>query len=163
MQKITPFLWFDNQAEEAANFYVSVFKNSKVKTMTHYTGEEPSGKKGSVMTVSFELDGQEFVALNGGPQFKFTAAVSFVVNCETQKEIDYYWEKLTAGGGKEVQCGWLADKYGLSWQVVPNRWDEWGKDPAGMQRLMHALMQMKKIDFAALERAHQGPSRTGTS
>ena len=149
-------LWFDNQAEEAAKFYVSVFKNSKVKGMTHYTGEEPSGQKGSVMTVSFELDGQEFVALNGGPQFKFTAAVSFVVNCETQEEIDYYWEELTAGGGKEVQCGWLADKYGLSWQVVPNKWDEWGKDKAGFQRLMHALMQMKKIDLAALERAHQG-------
>ena len=163
MQKITPFLWFDNQAEEAAKFYVSVFKNSKVKTMTHYTGEEPSRQKGSVMTVSFELDGQEFVALNGGPRFKFTEAVSFVVNCETQEEIDYYWEKLTAGGGEEVQCGWLTDKYGLSWQVVPNRWDEWAKDAAGMQRLMHALMQMKKIDFAALERAHQGPSRTGTS
>jgi predicted 3-demethylubiquinone-9 3-methyltransferase (glyoxalase superfamily) len=104
MQRITPFLWFDNQAEEAAKFYVSVFKNSKVKTMTHYTGEEPSGQKGSVMTVSFELDGQEFVALNGGPRFKFTEAVSFVVNCETQEEIDYYWEKLTAGGGEEVQC-----------------------------------------------------------
>jgi predicted 3-demethylubiquinone-9 3-methyltransferase (glyoxalase superfamily) len=156
MQKITPFLWFDNQAEEAVNFYVSVFKNSKIKTMTHYTGEEPSGEKGSVMTVSFELDGQELVALNGGPRFKFTEAVSFVVNCETQEEIDYYWEKLTAGGGEEVQCGWLTDKYGLSWQVVPNKWDEWGKDPAGMQRLMHALMQMKKIDIATLERAYEG-------
>src|SRR5882757_1600033 len=132
MQKITPFLWFDNQAEEAANFYVSVFKNSKVKTMTHYTGEEPSGQKGSVMTVSFE------------------------VNCETQKEIDYYWDKLTAGGGEEVQCGWLTDKYGLSWQVVPNRWDEWGKDAAGMQRLMHALMPMKKVDIATLQRAYEG-------
>jgi predicted 3-demethylubiquinone-9 3-methyltransferase (glyoxalase superfamily) len=156
MQKITPFLWFDNQADEAAKFYVSVFKNSKIKTTTHYTGEEPSGQKGSVMTVSFELDGQEFVALNGGPRFKFTEAVSFVVNCETQEEIDYYWEKLTAGGGEEVQCGWLTDKYGLSWQVVPNKWDEWGKDAAGMQRLMHALMQMKKIDIAALERAYEG-------
>ena len=119
--------------------------------MTHYTGEEPSGQKGSVMTVSFELDGQEFVALNGGPRFKFTEAVSFVINCETQEEIDYYWGKLTAGGGEEVQCGWLADKYGLSWQVVPNKWDEWGKDAAGMQRLMGALMQMKKIDIATLE------------
>jgi len=122
MQKVTPFLWFDNQAEEAASFYVSVFKNSKVKEMTHYTGEEPSGQKGSVMTVSFELDGQEFVALNGGPRFKFTEAVSFVVNCETQEEIDYYWKKLTSGGGEEVQCGWLTDKYGLSWQVVPTKW-----------------------------------------
>jgi predicted 3-demethylubiquinone-9 3-methyltransferase (glyoxalase superfamily) len=120
MQKITPFLWFDDQSEEAANFYVSVFKNSKVKQKTHYTGQEPSGQKGSVMTVSFELDGQEFVALNGGPRFKFTEAVSFVVNCETQEEIDYYWEKLSSGGGEEVQCGWLTDKYGLSWQVVPH-------------------------------------------
>jgi predicted 3-demethylubiquinone-9 3-methyltransferase (glyoxalase superfamily) len=141
------FLWFDNQAKEAVNFYVSVSKNSKVKTMTHYTGEELSGQKGSVMTVSFELDGQEFVALNGGPRFKFTEAVSFVVNCDTQEEVDYYWEKLTAGGGEEVQCGWLTGKYGLSWQVVPNKW---GKDAAGMQRLMHALMQMKKVDIAAL-------------
>src|SRR5438552_2477163 len=123
--------------------------------MTHYTGEEPSGKKGSVMTVSFELDEQEFVALNGGPQFKFTEAVSFVINCETQEEIDYYWEKLTAGGGEEVQCGWLTDKYGLSWQVVPNKWDEWGKDAAGMKRLMHALMQMKKIDLATVPRARR--------
>jgi len=128
MQKITPFLWFDSQAEEAASFYVSVFKNSKVKGMTHYTGEEPSGQKGSVMTV----------------------------NCETQEEIDYYWEKLSSGGGEEVQCGWVTDKYGLSWQVVPNKWAEWGKDAAGMQRLMHALMQMKKIDVAALERAYAG-------
>ena len=113
MQRITPFLWFDNQAKEAANFYVSVFKNSKVKQITHYTGEEFSEKKGQVMTLSFELNGQEFTALNGGPQFKFTEAVSFVINCDTQEEIDYYWEKLTAGGGKEVECGWVADKYGL--------------------------------------------------
>jgi predicted 3-demethylubiquinone-9 3-methyltransferase (glyoxalase superfamily) len=109
-----------------------------------------------VMTVSFELDGQEFVALNGGPRFKFTEAVSFVINCETQEEIDYYWDRLTASGGEEVQCGWLTDKYGLSWQVVPTKWAEWGKDAAGMQRLMHALMQMKKIDIAALERAYAG-------
>jgi predicted 3-demethylubiquinone-9 3-methyltransferase (glyoxalase superfamily) len=156
-------LWFDNQAEEAANFYVSVFKNSKVKQKTHYTGEEPSGQKGSVMTVSFELDGQESVALNGGPRFNFTEAVSFVVNCETQEEIDYYWQKLSSGGGEEVQCGRLTDKYGLSWQVVPNKWAEWGKNPAGMQRLMHGLMKMKKIDIAALERAYEGPSRTGAS
>ena len=155
MQKITPFLWFDNQAEEAVNFYVSVFKNSNVKGMTHYTGEEPSGQKGAVMTVSFELDGQEFVALNGGPQFKFTEAVSLVVNCETQEEIDYYWEKLTADGGEEVQCGWLTDKYGLSWQVVPTKICEWAGDPAKFQRVMHAVMQMKKIDIAALERAYE--------
>ena len=154
MQKITPFLWFENQAEEAANFYVSVFKNSKVKQITHYTGEEPPGRKGQVMTVSFELDGEEFVALNGGPQFKFTEAISFVINCETQEEIDHYWEKLTAGGGEEVQCGWLADKYGLSWQVVPSKFfDEWVKDAAGLQRVMKELMQMKKLDLATLQKA----------
>ena len=157
MQRITPFLWFDNQAEEAANFYVSVFKNSKVKGMTHYTGEEPVGQKGAVMTVDFELDGQQFVALNGGPRFKFTEAVSFVVNCETQEEIDYYWEKLTAGGGEEVQCGWLTDKYGLSWQVVPSKFfDEWVKDAAGLQRVMRELMQMKKLDLATLQKAYDG-------
>jgi predicted 3-demethylubiquinone-9 3-methyltransferase (glyoxalase superfamily) len=155
MQKITPFLWFDSNAEEAANFYVSVFKNSKVKQITRYTGEEPSGQKGSVMTVSFELDGQEFVALNGGPQFKFSEAVSFVVNCETQDEIDYYWEKLSSGGGEEVQCGWLTDKYGLSWQVVPAKIREWARDKVGFQRVMHAVMQMKKLDIAALERAYE--------
>jgi predicted 3-demethylubiquinone-9 3-methyltransferase (glyoxalase superfamily) len=160
MQRITPFLWFDNQAEAAANFYVSVFKNSKVKGKAHYTGEEPSGQKGSVMTVSFELDGQEFVALNGGPQFKFTEAVSFVVNCETQEEIDYYWEKLTADGGEEVQCGWLTDKFGLSWQVVPAKIREWmeDKDPARSQRVMHAVMEMKKLDMAAMQRAYDGKS-----
>jgi len=155
MQKITPFLWFDNQAEEAVNFYVSVFKNSKIKGMTRYTGEEPSGQKGSVMTVSFELDGQEFVALNGGPQFKFTEAVSFVINCETQEEIDYYWEKLSSGGGDEVQCGWLTDRYGLSWQVVPAKIREWAKDKTGFQRVMHAVMQMKKLDITALQRAYE--------
>src|SRR6266446_407994 len=166
MQRITPFLWFDNEAEEAANFYVSVFKNSKVKNKTHYTGDEPSGQRGSwpsprlrrgkrVMTVSFELDGQEFVALNGGPRFKFTEAVSFVVNCETQEEIDYYWEKLSSGGGEEVQCGWLTDKYGLSWQVAPTKIREWARDPAGFQRVMHAVMQMQKLDITALQRAYQ--------
>jgi predicted 3-demethylubiquinone-9 3-methyltransferase (glyoxalase superfamily) len=156
MQRIIPFLWFDNQAEEAASFYVSVFKNSKVKAMTHYIGEEPLGQKGSVMTVDFELDGQDFVALNGGPRFKFTEAVSFVIDCETQDEIDYYWEKLTADGGEEVQCGWLTDKYGLSWQVVPNKWGEWARNATGMQRLMHALMPMKKLDIAALQKAYDG-------
>jgi predicted 3-demethylubiquinone-9 3-methyltransferase (glyoxalase superfamily) len=157
MQRITPMLWFDGQAEEAAKFYVSVFKNSKIKEITHYTGEEPPGKKGQVMTVSFELDGEEFVALNGGPQFKFTEAISLVINCDSQEEIDYYWEKLTAGGGEEVQCGWLADKYGLSWQVVPGRFfEEWVKDPAGLQRVMDELMQMVKLDLAKLERAFAG-------
>ena len=157
MQRITPFLWFDDQAEEAATFYVSVFKNSKVNGMTHYTGEEPVGRKGGVMTVDFELDGQQFVALNGGPRFKFTEAVSFVINCETQAEIDYYWEKLTADGGEEVQCGWLADKYGLSWQVVPAKFfEEWVKDAAGLQRVMQALMQMTKLDLATLQKAYDG-------
>ena len=156
MQRITPFLWFDNQAEAAANFYCSVFKNSKVKEKTHYTGEEPSAKKGEVMTVSFELDGQEFVALNGGPRFKFTEAVSFVVNCDTQEEIDYYWEKLTADGGEEVQCGWLTDKYGLSWQVVPAKFGEWARNPAGFERVMHVVMPMKKLDLATLQKAFDG-------
>ena len=154
MQRITPFLWFDGQAEEAAKFYVSVFKNSKINQITHYTGEEPVGRKGSVMTVSFELNGEEFVALNGGPRFKFTEAISFVINCETQEEIDHYWEKLTADGGEEVQCGWLADKYGLSWQVVPTKFfDEWVKDQTGLQRVMQALMEMKKLDLATLQKA----------
>ena len=149
MQRITPFLWFDNQAEEAAKFYVSVFKNSKVKQITHYTGEELAERKGQVMTVSFELDGQEFTALNGGPQFKFTEAVSFVINCDTQEEIDYYWEKLTADGGKEVQCGWLA--------VVPGKFfAEWVKDPVGLERVMHELMQMTKLDLAAMQKAFAG-------
>lgn len=155
MQKITPFLWFDRQAEEAAKFYVSVFKDSRITQITHYTGEEPSGMKGQVMTVDFELDGEQFVALNGGPQFKFTEAISFVINCGTQEEIDYYWEKLTADGGKEVQCGWLADKYGLSWQVVPSKFfAEWAKDAEGLQRVMHALMQMTKLDLAKLQAAY---------
>jgi predicted 3-demethylubiquinone-9 3-methyltransferase (glyoxalase superfamily) len=156
MQRITPFLWFDDQAEEAANFYVSVFKNSKIKELSRYTGEEPSGKKGSVMTVAFELDGEEFVALNGGPRFKFTEAVSFVVNCETQEEIDYYWKKLTADGGEEVQCGWLTDKYGLSWQVVPAKIAEWVRDRDGFKRVMKAVMEMKKLDLAKLQAAYDG-------
>ncbi len=149
-------MWFDDQAAAAANFYVSVFKNSKIKEVTHYTGVEPVGEKGSVMTVAFELDGQEFVALNGGPRFKFTEAVSFVVNCDTQAEIDYYWEKLTADGGEEVQCGWLADKFGLSWQVVPRKIAEWARDAAGLQRVMQALMPMKKLDLAILQQAFDG-------
>ena len=156
MQRITPFFWFDDQAEAAANFYVSVFKNSKIKETTRYTGEEPLGEKGAVMTVVFELDGQEFVALNGGPRFKFTEAVSFVVNCETQEEINYYWEKLTADGGEEVQCGWLADKYGLSWQVVPAKIAEWARNPDGFQRVMKAVMPMKKLDIATLQQAYDG-------
>ena len=154
MQRITPFLWFDDQAEAAAKFYVSVFKNSKITGTSHYTGEEPSGQKGSVMTVSFELDGQEFVALNGGPRFKFTEAVSFVVNCETQEEVDYYWEKLSAGG-KEVQCGWLKDKYGLSWQIVPTVLGELlsDKDAAKSRRVMDAMLKMVKLDIKQLKQA----------
>jgi predicted 3-demethylubiquinone-9 3-methyltransferase (glyoxalase superfamily) len=141
-------LSFDNQAEEAAKFYVSVFKkNSKVKQITHYTGEEFPEKKGQVMTVSFELDGQEFTALNGGPEFKFTEAVSFVINCDTQEEIDYYWEKLTAGGRKEVE----------SWQVIPAKFfAEWVKDAAGLQRVTHEVWQMKKLDLAKLQKAFAG-------
>ena len=155
IQRITPFLWFDNQAEDAADFYVSIFKNSKIKGKTYYTGEEPVGEKGDLMTVVFELDGQEFTALNGRRRFDFTEAVSFVVNCESQEEIDYYWEKLTADG-EEVQCGWLTDKFGVTWQVVPARFEAWAKDPAGMARVMRALMPMKKLDLAELERAFAG-------
>ena len=156
-QRITPFLWYDTQAEEAANFYVSVFKNSKVLSVVRY-GDVGPGPKGSVMTVEFELEGQKFVGLNGGPHFKFTEAVSFAISCETQAEVDYFWEKLTADGGKESQCGWLKDKYGLSWQVVPIRAIELlkDKDTAKSQRVMQAIMPMKKIDIATLEKAAAG-------
>ena len=155
MPKITPFLWFNSNAEEAANFYASVFKNSKVKAVTRYSGAGP-GPKGSVMTVNFELDGQEFTALNGGPQFTFTEAVSFVVHCDTQQDVDYYWDKLTADG-QESQCGWLKDKYGLSWQIVPKALPRLLQqtDPKKAQRVMQALLQMKKLDIGALERAAQ--------
>ena len=157
MQKITPFLWFDNQAEEAAKFYTSIFKNSKIGKIARYdeAGEKASGRpKGSVMTVEFQLEGQEFVALNGGPHFKFTEAISFVVNCETQEEVDYYWEKLSAGG-KEVQCGWLKDKYGLSWQIVPTVLGELlsDKDAAKSQRVMQAMLKMVKLDIKKLKEA----------
>jgi predicted 3-demethylubiquinone-9 3-methyltransferase (glyoxalase superfamily) len=150
-QKITPFLWFDNNAEEAVNFYVSVFKNSKIGTITRY-GDAGPGPKGSVLTAAFELEGQKFVALNGGPRFKFTEAVSFVINCETQEEIDYFWNKLTADGGQESMCGWLKDKFGLSWQVVPV------EIPALLtgeksNEVMQAIMQMKKLDLPTLRRA----------
>ncbi|MDQ6624226.1 MAG: VOC family protein [Verrucomicrobiota bacterium] len=159
MQRITPFLWFDTQAEEAARFYASIFKNSKIVGITHY-GDDGPGPKGSVMTVAFELNGEKFVALNGGPHFKFTEAVSFVINCETQDEIDYFWEKLTADGGSEVQCGWLKDKFGLSWQVVPEVFWKWAeeRDSAGFERAMHALMEMKKLDLPTLQRAYAGRS-----
>lgn len=160
MQKITPFLWFDDNAEEAANFYVSVFKNSKIGEVSRYgdAGEQAAGRPaGTVMTVDFHLDGQDFVALNGGPHFKFTEAISFVVNCETQEEIDYFWEKLS-GGGEEVQCGWLKDKYGLSWQVVPTVLGEMmqDKDAEKADRVMKAMLQMKKLDIATLKQAYDG-------
>ena len=155
MQKITPFLWFDNNAEEAANFYVSIFKNSKVLNISRY-GDAGPGPKGTVLTVAFELDGQKFTALNGGPQFKFTEAVSFIVNCETQQEIDYFWEKLSAGGA-ESQCGWLKDKYGLSWQVVPTILGElMGGDPERSNRVMQEILKMQKLEIEPLKRAYEG-------
>jgi len=160
-QKITPFLWFDNQAEEAAKFYVSIFKNSKIVTDLHYgeSGAKVSGRpKGSVTTVKFLLDGQEFVALNGGPLFKFTEAISFVVACQTQKELDTFWEKLSAGGEKS-RCGWLKDKYGVSWQIVPAMLDKLlgDKDPAKSERAWEAMLQMDKLDIAALKQAKNAP------
>ena len=150
-QKITPFLWFDNNAEEAVNFYVSVFKNSKLGTVTRY-GDAGPGPKGSVLTASFELEGEKFVALNGGPQFKFTEAISFVINCENQQEIDYFWDKLTGNGGQESMCGWLKDKYGLSWQVVPVRLPSLLTGDKSNE-VMQAIMQMKKLDLHQLKRA----------
>jgi predicted 3-demethylubiquinone-9 3-methyltransferase (glyoxalase superfamily) len=154
MQKITPFLWFDNNAEEAMNFYLSIFKNSKIVNMTRY-GEAGPGPKGTVMTATFQLDGQEFVALNGGPQFTFSPAISFFVRCETQQEIDELWEKLSAGGEKN-RCGWLRDKYGLSWQIVPPVLIELlnDRDPEKSQRVMKAMLQMDKIDIGTLKQAY---------
>lgn len=153
MQKIKPFLWFNGNAEEAVQFYLSVFRNAKPGIVTRY-GEGGPGKPGSVMTATFELEGLEFIALNGGPDYKFNHAISFVVNCEDQAEIDEYWAKLTEGG-QEVACGWLTDKFGLSWQVVPHNIAELlqGKDAQGGQRAMQAMMQMKKLDIAALKKA----------
>ena len=162
MQKITPFLWFNDNAEQAVKFYTSIFKNSKIGKIARYdeAGEKAAGRPaGSVMTVEFQLEGQKFVALNGGPIFKFTEAVSFVVNCKTQSEVDKFWKKLSAGG-KEVQCGWLKDKYGLSWQIVPTILGELlsGKDAAKSQRVMQAMLQMDKLDIQALKRAYHGKS-----
>jgi predicted 3-demethylubiquinone-9 3-methyltransferase (glyoxalase superfamily) len=153
IQKITPFLWFDHQAEEAANFYVSIFPNSRIVKVARY-GEGSPGPPGSVMTVEFQLEGQSFVALNGGPHFKFTEAISFVVNCQTQDEVDTYWEKLSAGGS-DFQCGWLKDKFGLSWQVVPTALSELlsDPDPEKSRRVMKALLTMKKLDVRALKQA----------
>jgi predicted 3-demethylubiquinone-9 3-methyltransferase (glyoxalase superfamily) len=155
MQKVTPFLWFDNQAEEAMNFYVSLFKNSKVLGVSRY-GEGGPGPQGTVMTATFQLDGQELMALNGGPYFKFTEAISLFVNCETQEEVDGLWEKLS-DGGEISQCGWLKDRYGLSWQIVPTALGQMlgDKDPQKSQKVMQAMLQMTKIDIAALRRAYE--------
>ncbi len=153
-QKITPFLWFDNNAEEAANFYVSIFKNSRILRTTHYTESGP-GPAGSVMTIEFELDGVPFIALNGGPHFKFTEAISLSVDCETQDEIDHFWEKLTEGG-QPIQCGWLKDKFGLSWQIVPSIIGELMSNSDNSQRVMEAIMQMVKLDIQKLKDARDG-------
>ena len=155
-QKITPFLWFDNNAEEAVNFYTSIFKNSKIGTISRY-GKDMPGPEGSVMVANFQIEGQDFIALNGGPIFKFTEAVSFVVNCETQEEVDYYWSKLLEGGS-EVQCGWLKDKYGLSWQIVPTVLGELMKKgtPEQGNRVMKSLLGMVKLDIEGLKRAYEG-------
>jgi len=153
MEKISPFLWFDTQAEEAANFYTSIFKNSKINSITRY-GDAGPGPKGSVMTVAFTLNGQEFVALNGGPIFKFNESISFVINCDSQEEIDYYWDNLLQGGTPS-QCGWLKDKFGLSWQVVPTILPKLfqSKDPEKSKRVMQAMMKMVKFDIKTLEDA----------
>jgi predicted 3-demethylubiquinone-9 3-methyltransferase (glyoxalase superfamily) len=163
MQKITPFLWFKDNAEEAAKFYTSIFKNSKIGRILRYSEEvaevSQSGQPaGSVLTIEFEIEGQKFVALNGGPQFKFNESISFVVNCETQKEVDYFWEKLTADGGGESQCGWLRDKFGVSWQVVPTVLIDMlhDKDAKKSERVMKAMLQMQKIDIEKLEAAYRG-------
>jgi predicted 3-demethylubiquinone-9 3-methyltransferase (glyoxalase superfamily) len=157
MQRITPFLWFDNNAEEAMNFYVSIFKNSKVLRVMRY-GEAGPGPAGTVMTAEFELDGQQFVGLNGGPRFKFTEAVSFTVKCETQEEVDYYWDRLSEDGGEKSRCGWVKDKFGLWWQVEPNILGELmaDKNPEKAKRVMEAMLKMDKIEIEPLKRAHEG-------
>jgi predicted 3-demethylubiquinone-9 3-methyltransferase (glyoxalase superfamily) len=156
MQKITPFLWFDGQAEEAMNFYTSIFKNSKVVSV-HRHGEAGPWPKGTVMSAAFQLDGQDFMALNGGPHFTFSPAISFFVNCKTQEEVDELWDKLSAGGEKQ-RCGWLKDKYGVSWQIIPSALGELMNDPDPVKsaRVMKAMLQMTKIDIAGLKRAHEG-------
>jgi len=155
MQKITPFLWFDGNAEEAMNLYVSIFKNSKVVSVTRY-GEAGPGPKGTVMSATFQLEGQQFYALNGGPQYKFTPAISLFVSCETQKEVDELWNKLSAGGHKD-RCGWLQDKYGLSWQIIPSVLGKMlgDKNPRKSQNVMKAMLQMDKIDIAKLKQAYE--------
>lgn len=154
MQKITPFMWFDDQAEEAVEFYTSIFKNSKPGTITRYSDAGPR-PKGSVMTVNFQILGHKFIALNGGPEFSFTPAISFFVSCETQEEVDNYWEKLTEGG-EEQPCGWLKDKYGVSWQIIPESMFEWinGEDEAGALRATEAMLQMKKIELEPIKQAY---------
>jgi predicted 3-demethylubiquinone-9 3-methyltransferase (glyoxalase superfamily) len=154
MQKITPFLWFDDKAEEAMKFYTSIFKNSKIGSVTRY-GEAGPGAKGTVMSATFELEGQKFMALNGGPLFKFTEAISFFVNCETQQEVDELWEKLSAGGEKS-RCGWLKDKFGVSWQIIPSVLGQLlgDKDPEKSKRVMKAMLQMDKLDIQGLKRAY---------
>ena len=161
MQKIAPFLWFDQEAEEAVKFYTSIFKNSKIGRILRYDKQaaKASGRPaGSVLTVEFELVGQKFVALNGGPQFKFNESISFVVNCETQEEVDYYWQKLAADGGQESQCGWLKDKFGVSWQITPSVLIDMlhDKDAEKAERVMNAMLQMQKIDIAKLRDAYAG-------
>jgi predicted 3-demethylubiquinone-9 3-methyltransferase (glyoxalase superfamily) len=155
MQKIAPFLWFDDKAEEAMKFYTSIFKNSKIGRITRY-GQGGPGPKGTVMSCTFQLEGQEFMALNGGPEFTFSPAISFFVNCETQEEVDELWEKLSAGGKKE-RCGWLKDKYGLSWQIIPTTLGKLlsDPDPGKSNRVMKAMLQMDKIDIARLQQAYQ--------
>jgi predicted 3-demethylubiquinone-9 3-methyltransferase (glyoxalase superfamily) len=155
IQKITPFLWFNQEAEEAANLYVSLFQDSKVLSVTRY-GDAGPGPKGSAMTVEFQLAGQKFTALNGGPVFKFTEAISLFVTCDSQEEVDSLWSRLTANGGQESQCGWLKDRYGLSWQIVPSRFMELMRDsdPKKTQRVMQAMLKMKKFDVARLEEAY---------
>ncbi len=156
MQKITPYLWFDNQAEEAVNFYTSIFKNSKITNLSRYPEGGP-GPAGMVMTATFELDGQEFIALNGGPQYKFTEAISFLVDCKTQKEVDELWTKLSAEG-EEGPCGWLKDKFGVSWQIIPTALGEMLSDPnpAKAQKVMEAMLKMKKIEIPLLQQAYEG-------
>ena len=163
MQKITPFLWYDGNAEEAANFYISIFKNSKMGKISRY-GDAGPGPKGSVMSVTFQIEGLEFFALNGGPQFKFTPAISFFVNCETQQEVDDLWEKLS-GGGRTDRCGWLQDKYGVSWQIIPAILGQLlgDKDPARAKRAMQAMLQMTKIDIKKLQQAAAEAKSTVTS
>ena len=155
MQKITPFLWFNDNAEEAVNFYVSIFRNSRIVSMSRYPEGTP-GPAGKVMTATFQLEGQEFIALNGGPEFKFNEAISFFVNCETQEEVDRLWDKLS-GGGEKGQCGWLKDKYGVSWQIIPTALGQMlgDPDPQKSQRVMQAMLKMTKIDIAALRRAYE--------